>query len=599
MKNSPSTLRPGQLIRLAHMSETGVILRLAGQSALAVFENAGPAPEADIFRVTPLSAQSSAPELHLDLWHTRRMEASLCECVGELSTADLNQLLRAMGRQAARGHYEACHLPKPFVADLSPVPVSGKCYGAEEMENLVEASFDFWLTTGRFNDAFEARLAAWLGRSTCLTVNSGSSANLLAVAALCSPKLKERRLKPGDEVITTATGFPTTVAPLVQCGLVPVFLDADPATGNIRPEQIQAAITDKTRLICLAHTLGNPFDVAEVLRVAKMHDLWVVEDCCDALGSRYDKDGVTGLCGTFGHISTFSFYPAHHITMGEGGAVATDDPLLRKLLLSYRDWGRDCWCAPGVDNTCGCRYDWKFKLLPKGYDHKYVYSHMGYNLKLTDMQAAVGLAQLDRLEAFNLERRKNFAFLTQALADLEGSLLTLPKATPGSDPCWFGYMLTLGPEAGEREELLRFLDARKVGTRMVFAGNILRQPCAEDMLHRAPVPLEGADKALDAILAVRPAVVEVPHKLFTSEAFRQRLAGTGRVLYLMAGVEGIAARLAAAPPNTREDEPKLRERLGRQRSTYEPLFMQTLHLLAPADGPLGQVLAEALGRVRM
>lgn len=488
MKMSSRTVRPGAVVCFKEKAR-GVVARVDAGMALVVLPADGTGGEGTL-AVTLLP--DGAP-LTLDLWQTGRLAEADCRPVGELSREDCDRLLRALGRQAARNQYHAFHRKAPFVPDAAPAPVSGKSYGPEEMENLVEASFDFWLTTGRFNDAFEERFAAFVGRRFCLTANSGSSANLLAVAALTSPKLGTRRLRPGDEVITTAAGFPTTVAPLIQYGLVPVFLDADPATGNVRPEQIEAAVTEKTRLLMFAHTLGNPFDVAAVMATARAHDLWVIEDCCDALGATFDRDGLTGRCGTFGHIATFSFYPAHHITMGEGGAVVTDDPLLRKLLMSFRDWGRDCWCPPGHDNTCGRRYDWKFPLLPAGYDHKYVYSHLGYNLKITDMQAAVGLAQLDRLEGFIAARRRNFSFLSEALADLEGPLLFLPRATPGSDPSWFGFLMTLGPAAGEREALLRHLAAHKVGTRLLFAGNMLRQPCAEGMAHRAPVPLAGTD----------------------------------------------------------------------------------------------------------
>jgi CDP-6-deoxy-D-xylo-4-hexulose-3-dehydrase len=484
-------LRPGAVVLLeGHVKS--VVVRAHEGSALVVLPADGDEGEG-LLAVTVLP---DGERLLLDTWETRRVSEASCRTIGELSREDGDRLLRALGRQAARNHYHAFHGKPPFVPDAAPAPVSGKRYGPEEMENLVEASFDFWLTTGRFNDAFEKRFAAFLGRKFCLTANSGSSANLLAVAALTSPKLGERRLRSGDEVITTAAGFPTTVAPVVQYGLVPVFLDADPATGNVRPEQIEAAVTDKTRLLIFAHTLGNPFDVAAVMATARAHDLWVIEDCCDALGATFDRDGLNGRCGTFGHLATFSFYPAHHITMGEGGAVVTDDPLLRKLVMSFRDWGRDCWCPPGHDNTCGHRYDWKFPLLPAGYDHKYVYAHLGYNLKITDMQAAVGLAQLDRLEGFIAARRRNFAVLTDALADLEGPLLSLPRATPGSDPSWFGFLLTLGPKAGEREALLQHLAAHKIGTRLLFAGNILRQPCAAGMVHRAPVDLSGTDTIL-------------------------------------------------------------------------------------------------------
>ncbi|WP_053062314.1 lipopolysaccharide biosynthesis protein RfbH [Desulfovibrio sp. TomC] len=490
-----SSVSPGNIVRHDALPGRGVVLRLQDGLAYVVSEAAGGSDALDGCCLVPQATDGALP-LRLDLWNTQRLAVADCEPLGALAPSGLDLLFRALGRQAAKGHYGACHTPGVFTPDVSPVPVSGKCYGAPEMENLVEAGFDFWLTTGRFNDAFEARLADWLGRKFCLTANSGSSANLLAIAALTSPKLEERRLRPGDEVLTVAAGFPTTVAPLVQCGLVPVFLDVDPATGNVRPEQLEAAVTDKTRLIFLAHTLGNPFDVAAVMAVARTHNLWVVEDCCDALGSRYARDGLDGMCGGFGHIATFSFYPAHHITMGEGGAVATDDPLLRKILMSFRDWGRDCWCPPGVDNTCSRRFDWKFPLLPAGYDHKYVYSHLGYNLKITDMQAAVGLAQLDRLDGFIQDRKRNFAYLTEALADLEGPWLTLPKATPGSAPSWFGYLMTLGPEAGNREELLQYMAEHKIGTRLLFAGNILRQPCAEGMPHRVAAPLDGTDVIL-------------------------------------------------------------------------------------------------------
>jgi len=481
------TASPATVVRLVSLNRLGVVVRVEGGEALVVLATDRMAGEG-VF--------SCASGLVLDLWQTRRTPLADCRPEGSLSAADGDRLLRALGRQAARNDYFAMHRPAPFVPDAAPSPVSGKTYGPEEMENLVEAAFDFWLTTGRFNDAFEERFAAVLGRRFCLTANSGSSANLLAVAALTSRKLGTRRLQPGDEVLATAAGFPTTVAPLVQYGLVPVFLDADPATGNVRPEQLEAAVTPKTKLVILAHTLGNPFDLAAVLATVKAHDLWLIEDCCDALGAAYDRDGVRGRCGGFGHIATFSFYPAHHITMGEGGAVVTDDPQLHKILLSFRDWGRDCWCAPGRDDTCKRRYDWTFPLLPAGYDHKYVYSHLGYNLKITDMQAAVGLAQLDRLDGFVATRRRNFALLQEALADLEGPLVSLPRATPGSDPSWFGYLLTLGPAAGAREALLRHLAAHKIGTRLLFAGNMLCQPCAADMPHRAPMPLTGTDTIL-------------------------------------------------------------------------------------------------------
>lgn len=381
------------------------------------------------------------------------------------------------------------HAPKTFVPGTSPVPVSGKVYGAEDMCMLVDSALDFWLTTGRFNDAFEQRLASRLGVAHALTTNSGSSANLLALSSLTSHYLRSEALKPGDEVITVATGFPTTVNPALQYGLVPVFVDVDIPTYNIRPDMIEAAVSDRTRAIMVAHTLGNPFDLGEVMRVAEKYDLWVVEDCCDALGATYDGRGV----GTFGDIGTLSFYPAHHITMGEGGAVFTDRPRLKRVIESMRDWGRDCWCAPGMDNTCGKRFARKLGELPIGYDHKYTYSHCGYNLKITDMQAAVGLAQLDRLDGFIDARRHNFALLTEMLKPLE-DVLILPQATPRSEPSWFGYPITLRETAPvARDQLVRHLDAHKIGTRLLFGGNLLRQPYMKGRNHRVVGELANAD----------------------------------------------------------------------------------------------------------
>jgi CDP-4-dehydro-6-deoxyglucose reductase, E1 len=381
------------------------------------------------------------------------------------------------------------HAPAPFVPGRSSVQVSGKVVGEPEMRALVDASLDLWLTTGRYNTAFEAQLAAFLGRTFVLSVNSGSSANLTATTALCSPRLRGRALKKGDEVITCAAGFPTTVNPSLQNGLVPVFIDADIPTYNARPDMIEAAVTERTRAIILAHTLGNPFDLDEVMRVAKKHKLVVVEDCCDALGALYDGKKV----GTFGDVGTLSFYPAHHITMGEGGAVFTDRTDLKRHLESVRDWGRDCYCEPGKDNTCGTRFGWKLGDLPEGYDHKYTYSNTGYNLKITDMQAAVGLAQLTRLEGFIASRARNFAYLTEALAPLEGDII-LPKATPKSEPSWFGYPITLRDETpGRREALVQRLNERGVATRLLFGGNLTRQPYMKDHHFRVVGDLTNSD----------------------------------------------------------------------------------------------------------
>lgn len=397
----------------------------------------------------------------------------------------LRQLILGLVGEYAR----RAHAPRPFIAGESSVPVSGKVYGATDMQMLVDSALDFWLTTGRFNDQFEARLAERLGIRHVLTTNSGSSANLLALSSLTSHYLRSEALKPGDEVITVATGFPTTVNPSLQYGLVPVFVDVDIPTYNIKPEMIEAAVTDKTRAIMVAHTLGNPFDLGEVMRVAEKYDLWVVEDCCDALGATYNGQGV----GTFGDIGTLSFYPAHHITMGEGGAVFTDKPRLKRVIESMRDWGRDCWCAPGQDNTCGKRFCRKLGDLPVGYDHKYTYSHVGYNLKITDMQAAVGLAQLDHLEGFIAARRRNFELMTELLTPLE-DVFILPKATPNSDPSWFGYPITIRDDAGfKRDDLVQFLDANRIGTRLLFGGNLIRQPYMRGRNYRVVGELTNAD----------------------------------------------------------------------------------------------------------
>lgn len=358
---------------------------------------------------------------------------------------------------------------------------------------MVDAALDGWLTTGRFNAAFEHKLAAYLGVSHLLTCNSGSSANLLALSALTSPLLGERALRPGDEVITAAAGFPTTVNPILQNGLVPVFIDSDIPTYNPTPESIVAAIGPRTRAIMLAHTLGNPLAIAEIRKIADQHDLWLVEDCCDALGSTYQDQKV----GTFGDIGTLSFYPAHHITMGEGGAVFTSNGLLKRIIESIRDWGRDCWCNPGCDNTCGKRFDWQQGELPAGYDHKYVYSHAGYNLKITDMQAAIGLAQLGKLDSFIHKRRQNFTYLNDKLRLLDEYLI-LPEATQHSSPSWFGFPLTLRETAGcDRVDLLRFLDQRKIGTRLMFAGNLTRQPYFLGRTYRISGELHHADAIME------------------------------------------------------------------------------------------------------
>lgn len=386
-------------------------------------------------------------------------------------------------------YYQATFAEREFTPGESSVPVSGRTFDAAEITNLVDASLDFWLTTGRFAEQFERQFARYLGVRHAMLCNSGSSANLLALSSLTSPQLGDRRLKPGDEVITVAAGFPTTVNPILQNNLTPVFLDIQPTTHNIDPTLLEEAISPKTRAIMIAHTLGNPFDLDAVTAVAKKHDLWLVEDNCDALGSTYNGRKT----GSFGHLSTVSFYPAHHITMGEGGCVMTRSPVLKKIVESFRDWGRDCWCVPGEQNTCGKRFEWELGDLPYGYDHKYIYSHIGYNLKMTDMQAAVGLAQLDKLPDFIAARKRNWQQLYDGLRPFE-EFFCLPQPTPNSDPSWFGFLMTIRPDAPfNRNQLIRHLEDNHVATRLLFSGNLLRQPAYQDIPHRVVGSLANTD----------------------------------------------------------------------------------------------------------
>ncbi len=402
------------------------------------------------------------------------------------------QALRQQIAELVERYAELQLAPTAFEAGRDAVPPSGKVIGAGELKNMTEAVLDGWLTTGRFNQAFEKRLARYLGRRCVLTTNSGSSANLLAFSALTSPRLGERAIRKGDEVIGVAAGFPTTVNPILQFGAVPVFVDIELGTYNIDPALIEAAIGPRTKAIMLAHTLGNPFNLKVIRDLCDRYGLWLIEDCCDALGSTYEGRQV----GSFGDIGTLSFYPAHHITMGEGGAVFTDSPLLKRIVESFRDWGRDCYCAPGEDNTCGKRFCWQLGDLPEGYDHKYTYSHLGYNLKITDMQAACALAQIDRLDDFISARKRNFAWLSERLAGCAEQMI-LPQATPGSDPSWFGFPLTLRDGCGiERVGLLRYLDEQRVGTRLLFAGNLTRQPYMQGQEYRVCGDLTMTDKAM-------------------------------------------------------------------------------------------------------
>jgi len=393
-----------------------------------------------------------------------------------------------------------------FEPGVSAVPVSGRVFGPEEIEHLVDASLDFWLTTGRFAREFELAFACEIGRRCALLVNSGSSANLLAITALTSPLLGERRVRPGDEVITVAAGFPTTVNPIMQNQLVPVFIDAQIPTYNADVTALESALSSRTRAIILAHTLGNPFDLDAVVDFANRHDLWLIEDMCDAVGSTYRGRPV----GTFGDLATVSFYPAHHITMGEGGAVLTDDPKLRRMVESLRDWGRDCWCEPGADNTCGQRFSRQTGALPEGYDHKYTYSHIGYNLKLTDMQAAIGVAQLSKLSEFTAVRRRNFAHLWNGLSDLQ-EFLILPVATQGSDPSWFGFPLAVRKDAPfSRRQLIQHLDGCRIGTRLLFGGNLLKQPAYTEIQSRQVGDLQTSEFIMQQVfwIGVYPGLTE-------------------------------------------------------------------------------------------
>ena len=418
-----------------------------------------------------------------------------------------NDKTRLIREQIARlvDEYAAIALkPDPFLPGMTAVPPSGKLLDAAELKNMVEASLDGWLTTGRFNGAFEKELAAFIGVKHLITVNSGSSANLVAFSTLTSPKLGDRAIKPGDEVIGVAAGFPTTVNPILQFGAIPVFVDVDRLTHNIDASKIEAAIGPKTKAIMLAHSLGNPFNLDVVTALCKKYKLWLVEDCCDALGSTYRGQMV----GTFGDIATLSFYPAHHITMGEGGAVFTNHDELKPIAESFRDWGRDCYCAPGKDNTCGKRFCWKLGELPEGYDHKYTYSHLGYNLKITDMQAACGLAQLKKAPQFIQARKDNFAFLKERLKACE-KFLQLPETTEHADPSWFGFPITLKEScAVTRLDLLTYLDQNNIGTRLLFAGNLTRQPYMAGANYRISGELINTDNVMNNTfwIGVQPAL---------------------------------------------------------------------------------------------
>jgi len=406
------------------------------------------------------------------------------------------------------GEYHRAAFPhEEYVAGESPLRVAGRVFDEKEITALVDSSLDFWLTTGRYAAEFERRFAKErFGRRHTILVNSGSSANLVAFSALTSVKLGDRRIKPGDEVITVATGFPTTINPIIQNGAVPVFLDVEIPTYNVDVTHLEEALSEKTRAVMLAHTLGNPFDLAAVTAFCEANDLFLIEDCCDALGSTYDGKPV----GSFGEFASVSFYPAHHITMGEGGAVICNDGKLKVIAESFRDWGRDCWCEPGDQDTCGKRFDQQFGELPAGYDHKYTYSEIGYNLKLTDMQAAVGVAQLDKLDGFIADRKRNFERLYAGLKDLE-EVMILPQATANSEPSWFGFPIAIRPEAAvTRNEVVRALEAHGIATRLLFGGNLMRQPAYRDVEHRVVGEMTNSDFVMENVfwIGVYPGLQE-------------------------------------------------------------------------------------------
>jgi len=423
--------------------------------------------------------------------------------------------------QKSREYFSQQLAKKKIVPGVDYIPPSGKVMDEDDMEFLIDASLDMWLTAGRYHQQFEKEFASYMEQKFCLLVNSGSSANLVAFAALTSPVLKERQIKPGDEVITVAAGFPTTVNPIIQHGCVPVFVDVELGTYEMDISKLESALTDKTKAVMVAHTLGNMFDVAKVKEFCEKNNLWLVEDCCDATGATFNGQ----LAGTFGDIATVSFYPAHHMTMGEGGAVLTNNARLKKIAESFRDWGRDCWCPPGVDNSCKKRFNWQLGDLPKGYDHKYIYSHIGYNLKVTDMQAAVGLSQLKKLNKFIEKRRSNFDYLSSKLAGLE-DVLILPKATEGCNASWFGFTISVKENSKvTKQELVEYLEEKKIGTRQLFAGNLLRQPLYKDVNHRVVGELTNTDFIMSNTfwLGIWPGL-DTEHLDYIAQTIREKLS---------------------------------------------------------------------------
>lgn len=470
------------------------LVAACGDQAYYVWPMAIPASGGDFFVLETadlvLADQSREIPSGIDLSYQLKVDVNDIQGkAGKINKSCLEKVWRSDFSRRTGQFYKLFHAPAPFAPGETWVSCSGKVYNEQEMAGLIDAALDFWLTAGRYADSFEEQLAGFLGVRHCLLTNSGSSANLLAISALTSPRLGERRLKPGNEVVTVAAGFPTTVTPIVQNRLVPVFVDVNLGTYNVDVEQLEAAVGGKTRAVILAHTMGNPFNLDAVTEITRKHNLWLIEDNCDALGSTY-RERYTG---TFGDLATLSFYPAHHITMGEGGAVLTNNPLLKRIVESLRDWGRDCWCPPGHDNTCRRRFQWQLGTLPHGYDHKYTYSHLGYNLKGTDMQAAVGVAQLAKLPAFIKARERNFKLLYKGLERYK-DMFILPQVTEHARPSWFGFLITLRPGAPfSRQQLVDYLEERRIRTRLLFAGNITRQPAFQKIEYRVAGELKNTD----------------------------------------------------------------------------------------------------------
>ncbi|WP_227793297.1 lipopolysaccharide biosynthesis protein RfbH [Paenibacillus guangzhouensis] len=486
-------MKQGSIVKFKNTGEYGLI-GYELENIFQVFKLSKNAPEIQNGNFHEVIKVNKETPLFLDVRDKLHVLKNDIEFIFDLSEHDFEKVMRLEILSKVENYYDLFHSNrnKKFDVEKSSLSYGGRIYDEKEMRSLVDSSLDFWLTAGRYNKQFEKEFAEFLGVRYALLTNSGSSANLLAFSTLTSPKLGDRRVMPGDEVITVAAGFPTTVAPIIQNGAIPVFIDVELGTYNIMVDRIEDAITPRTKAIMVAHTMGNPFELDKVMEIAEKYNLWVIEDNCDALGSTFNGK----LTGTHGHIGTSSFYPPHHMTMGEGGAVYTNDPKLKMIIESFRDWGRDCWCESGCDNTCKKRFGWELGSLPYGYDHKYTYSHIGYNLRVTDMQAAIGVEQLKKVPSFVQARKNNFNRLLAGLRELDQYFI-LPRATENSDPSWFGFILTLRDGVNfTKNEIVDYLEANRIQTRMLFAGNLIRQPAYQNVNFRIHGGLKNTDKIL-------------------------------------------------------------------------------------------------------